>query len=212
MPMNTFEEQMRYAATGAMYNDVTPELTDARTRTYFLTKEYNESYGQPQEVREAILRRFIRKIGKNVFFEPDFRCEFGCNITIGDNFYANFDCVMLDVGGIEIGDNVLFGPRVGIYSTRHAFDPLERAAGGCFAKPVKIGDYAWIGAGVHMDHGVSVGENAIVGAGSVITRDIPPNVVAAGSPCKIIRELKPDEKTDYFDILKTRYGTPAERP
>lgn len=197
---------MTYARTGAMYNDITEELIAERTKTHFLVKQYNDNYGQPQDVREAILRKFIRKIGKNVFFEPDFRCEFGSNITIGDNFYANYDCILLDVGGIEIGDNVLFGPRVGIYSTRHAFDPQERAAGGCFAKPVAIGDFVWVGAGVHIDCGVAIGNNSIVGAGSVVTRDVPPNVVAAGSPCRVIRELKPDEKTNYFSVLKTFYG------
>ena len=103
-------------------------------------KKYNESFGKPSSEREAILKNLLKSIGKNVHFEPTFRCEFGFNISIGDNFYANFDCVMLDGGGIEIGNNVLFGPRVGIYTSNHSIDAEERINGGCYAKPVKIGN------------------------------------------------------------------------
>lgn len=199
------KEQMKRIRSGQLYNDLTQELVDFRRDTCLLTDEYNRSYGQPPQIREEILGRLLGSMGKNVFFEPSFRCEFGCNIHIGNDFYANFDCVMLDGGGITIGDNVLFGPRVGIYSTRHAFNPKERAAGACFARPVRIGSNVWIGAGVHIDQGVSIGENSVIGAGSVITRDIPPNVVAAGVPCKVIREIRDDEKTDYFEMLEREY-------
>lgn len=202
----TLEEQKKRIMSGEMYNDHTEELVTARKETVFLTDEYNRTYGQAPKVREAVLKRLLGEIGENVFFEPSFRCEFGFNIKIGNNFYANFDCVMLDGGGIEIGDNVLFGPRVGIYTSRHAYDPKERAAGACFAKPVKIGNNVWIGGGVHIDQGVTIGDNCIIGAGSVITRDIPANVVAAGVPCRVIRELTGDEKTDYFEMLKKEYG------
>lgn len=202
----TFEEQKKRIMSGEMYNDHTQELVTARKETVFLTDEYNRTYGQDPKVREAVLKKLLGEIGENVFFEPSFRCEFGFNIKIGNNFYANFDCVMLDGGGIEIGDNVLFGPRVGIYTSRHAYDPKERAAGACFAKPVKIGNNVWIGGGVHIDQGVTIGDNCIIGAGSVITRDIPANVVAAGVPCRVIRELTGDEKTDYFEMLKKEYG------
>jgi maltose O-acetyltransferase len=132
-----------------------------------------------------------------VHFEPTFRCEFGVNISIGNNFYANFDCVMLDGGGIEIGDDVLFGPRVGIYTSNHAIDAGERAAGGCYAKPVRIGNKVWIGAGVHINQGVTIGDGSIVGSGSVVTKDIPPNVIAAGVPCKILRRVTAEDKTGY---------------
>ncbi len=201
----TCEEQIKKALSGAIYNDVTPEFVKLREKAYFLTKEYEESYGKSGQEREMILKKLFKSMGKNPFLEPGFRCEFGFNITVGDNFYANFDCVLLDAGGIEIGNNVLFGPRVGIYTTRHAFDATERAAGACFTKPVIIGDNVWVGAGVHMDHGIKIGNNSIIGAGSVITRDIPPNVVAAGAPCRIIREISESEKTNYFEVLKTEY-------
>ena len=157
------------------------------------------------EVREAILRKLVKHAEEGAFFEPGFRCEFGFNITLGKNFYANFGCVLLDPGEIIIGDNVLFGPRVSIYTSRHAFNAQERAAGACYAKPVKIGNNVWVGGGVHMDHGITIGDNTVIGAGSVITRDIPSNVVAAGVPCRVIREITEDEATDYFDVLKNEY-------
>lgn len=190
-------EQKAFILSGEMYNDLTPELVEARERTVFLTNEYNASFGKTREEREAILRKLLKSIGTGVHFEPTFRCEFGYNISIGNNFYANFDCIMLDGGGIEIGDNVLFGPRVGIYTSNHAADPWERINGACYAKPVKIGSNVWIGAGVYINQGVTVGDCAIIGSGSVVTRDIPANVIAAGVPCKVIREITEDDKTGY---------------
>ena len=191
------EEQRQRILRGEMYNDLTEELVTAREKTVFLTNEYNESFGKTPEEREAILKKLLKSVGKGVHFEPDFRCEFGYNISIGNNFYANFDCVMLDGGGIEIGDNVLLGPRVGIYTSNHATDAWERINGACYAKPVKIGDNVWIGAGVHINQGVTIGENTIIGSGSVVTKDIPANVVAAGVPCKVIRAITDADKTGY---------------
>ena len=193
----TLEEQRSMILTGAMYNDLTPELIQAREKTVFITNEYNQSFGKQQNEREAVLKRLLKHIGSGVHFEPVFRCEFGFNITIGDNFYANFDCVMLDGGGIDIGNNVLFGPKVGIYTSNHATDATERVYGGCYAKPVKIGNNVWIGAGVHINQGVTIGDNTIIGSGSVITKSVPANVVAAGVPCKVIREITEKDKTGF---------------
>ena len=128
------EEQRQKILSGVMYNDLTPELVAAREKTVLLTDQYNASFGQPAEVREKILRKLLKSAGEGAYFEPNFRCEFGFNISVGKHFYANFDCVLLDGGGIEIGDHVLFGPRVGIYTSNHAIDAMERVAGGCYAK------------------------------------------------------------------------------
>lgn len=193
----TLEEQKRLILLGKMYNDLTQELIQVRQNAVFLTNEYNNSFGRPQHEREEILKKILKSIGKGVHFEPTFRCEFGFNITIGDNFYANFDCVMLDGGGIYIGNNVLFGPRVGIYTSNHATDAKERAAGGCYAKSVKIGNNVWIGAGVHINQGVTIGDNTIIGSGSVITKNIPANVIAAGVPCKVIRKITEEDRTGF---------------
>lgn len=191
------EAQREHILSGRMYNDLTDELVEARQRTVLLTDEYNRSFGRPQAEREAILRRLLRRAGRGCHFEPTFRCEFGFNISVGDHFYANFDCVMLDGGGITIGDHVLFGPRVGIYTTNHAVDAAERAAGACYAKPVTIGDHVWVGGGVTINQGVTIGDNAIIGSGSVVTRPIPANVIAVGVPARVLREITEADRTGY---------------
>lgn len=137
-------------------------------------------------------------MGENVNFEPDFRCEFGSNIFIGNNFFANFDCVILDCNRIVIGNNVLFGPSVGLYAGNHATHPEDRVAGGCYSKPITIGDNVWVGAGVHIMGGVTIGRNSIIGAGSVVTKDIPENVIAAGVPCRMIREITEEDRNPDF--------------
>jgi len=195
--MPSLEEQFAHISTGQMYNDLTDELAAAREQAVLLTNEYNSSFSRPAAEREAILRRLLGTVGSRVHFEPTFRCEFGRNIHIGNNFYANFDCVMLDGGGIYIGNDVLLAPRVGIYTSNHAIDPQERAAGGCFAKPVKIGNRVWIGAGAHLNPGVTIGDGSIIGAGSVVTSDVLPNVIAAGVPCRVIRAIGHKDRTDF---------------
>jgi maltose O-acetyltransferase len=195
--MPSLEQQFRHMRTGQMYNDLSPERVAAREKAVLLTNEYNGSF----PVRPPSAKRFSRLLGacgSGVHFEPTFRCEFGCNIYIGNNFYANFDCVMLDGGGIYIGDNVLLAPRVGIYTSNHAIDPAKRAAGGCFAKPVRIGNDVWIGAGAHLNPGVTIGDGSIVGSGSVVTTDIPPRVIAAGVPCRVIRAITGTDKTAFM--------------
>lgn len=192
------EEQRLFVLEGNVYNDLTPELKEARRKAIILTNKYNDSYDKSVEERESILKLLFKSIGKGVHFEPSLRVEFGYNITIGNNFYANFDCVMLDGGEIEIGDNVLFGPRVGIYTSNHAFDAEERVNGACFAKKVKIGNNVWIGANACINQGVTIGDNTIIGSGSVVTKDIPDNVIAAGVPCRVIRKITVKDKTGYI--------------
>ena len=195
--MPDLESQMTRVRSGQMYNDLTPELVMAREQTVLLTNQYNSAFSRPASEREDILRQLLGSLGTSVHFEPTFRCEFGRHIHIGNNFYANFDCVMLDGGGITIGDDVLLGPRVGIYTSNHAIDPAERAAGACYARPVRIGNRVWVGAGVHINPGVTIGEGSIIGSGSVVTSDIPPHVIAAGVPCRVIRAITEADKSGY---------------
>lgn len=183
--------------SGEMYNDLTPFLVNQREKTVFLTNEYNNSFGKDKQIREDILKRILKSIGTNVHFEPNLRCEFGFNITIGNNFYANYDCILLDGNSITIGDNVLFGPRVGLYTANHAIDAEERVAGGCYARPITIGNNVWVGANVDIMGGVTIGNNSIIGAGSVVTKSIPDNVIAAGVPCKVIRDITKEDRTGY---------------
>ncbi|WP_328467383.1 sugar O-acetyltransferase [Actinoplanes sp. NBC_00393] len=193
----TLEAQREHILSGRMYNDLTEELVQARQRTVLLTTEYNDSFGQSPATREAILRRLLGAVGEECYFEPTFRCEFGFNIRVGDHFYANFDCVMLDGGGITIGDHVLFGPKVGIYTSNHAIDAGERVAGGCYAKPVTIGDRVWVGGGVTINQGVSIGDDTIIGSGSVVTRPIPAGVIAVGNPARVLREITDADRTGW---------------
>lgn len=181
--------------SGEMYNDLSEDCIKARDYATKLTKKYNES--TYQEERKTILSNLLNKFGENSHFEPNFRCEYGFNISIGDNFFANFDCIILDCAPVNIGNNVLFGPRVGIYCANHAIDPVERQNGGCYSKAVNIGNNVWVGAGVHIVQGVNIGDNSVIGAGSVVLSDIPPNVVAAGNPCRVIREITENNKTGY---------------
>lgn len=195
----TLEDQRQHILSGNMYNDLTPELVQARERAVILTNRYNQSYGKSAKEREAILAELLKSAGEGAYFEPNFRCEFGYNISVGERFYANFDCVMLDGAEITIGDFVLFGPRVGIYTSNHATNPIERRNGACYAKPVIIGNDVWVGAGVHINQGVTIGDNCIIGSGSVVTKDIPANSIAAGVPCKVIKTITDDDKTDYLE-------------
>lgn len=193
----TLEQQRKFMLSGEMYNDLTEELVTARENTVLLTNQYNQSFGKTPDQREELLKSLFKSVGEKVHFEPNFRCEFGFNITIGSNFYANFDCIILDGASVTIGNNVLFGPRVGIYTSNHAIDADERVAGGCYAKPVNIGNNVWIGAGVNINQGVTIGDNTIIGSGSVITKDIPANVIAAGTQCKVLRAITQADKTGY---------------
>lgn len=191
-------QQFEHMATGAMYDDLTTELVAYRQETVIKTNQYNQSFGQAPAVRQALLKEIVGTMGENAHFEPSFRCEFGRNISLGENFYANFDCILLDGAQITIGDNVLFGPRSGIFTSNHAIDPVERVKGACYAKPVTISDNVWFGANVTVNQGVTVGDNTVIGSGSVVTKDLPANVVAAGVPCKVIREITEQDKTDYL--------------
>lgn len=191
------QDQRAHILTGAMYDDLTPEIIQAREDTILATNAYNATFGRPQQERQEVLARILGTVGEGAHFEPTFRCEFGYNIHLGRNFFANFDCVLLDGSTITIGDNVLFGPRVSIFTSNHAADPRERAAGACYAKPVTIGDDVWLGGGVTVNPGVTIGAGSIIGSGSVVTRDIPAGVVAAGNPARVIRAITEADVTGF---------------
>lgn len=195
--MTSLRDQLAHMATGAVYDDLTPELIRARRSAVLATDAYNASYGRPALEREALLRTLLGSVGAGASFEPTFRCEFGVNIHVGERFFGNFDCVMLDGATITIGDDVLIGPKVGIYTSNHSYDLGERVAGACLARPVTIGDGVWIAGGATILPGVSIGAGSIVGAGAVVTRDVPPGVIVAGNPARVIREITPEDRTGY---------------
>ncbi|SAL71712.1 hexapeptide repeat-containing transferase [Caballeronia arvi] len=191
------EELRTLMLSGKVYNDLDPELIAARARTVALTDDYNRLPTDDAAGRMKILRSLLASVGESAFFEPTLRCEFGFHVKVGERFYANFDCVLLDGGGIEIGDDVLFGPRVSVFTTNHSLDPTERRNGACIAKPVKIGSAVWLGGGVHVTPGVEIGDGVVVGAGSVVTRNLPSNTLAAGVPCRVIREITLRDKLGF---------------
>ncbi|WP_412989446.1 sugar O-acetyltransferase [Pediococcus siamensis] len=189
------EEKFEYMATGKPYDDLDPRLVRLRARATTATNKLNDAGTAVK--KEVLLRNLMGSVGKNPTIEPNFRCEFGRNIVIGDNFYANYDCVMLDGAPIKIGNNVLLGPKVGLYTSNHLFDSIERRMGGCIAKPIHIEDDVWIAANVTILPGVRIGKGSIVGGGSVVTRDIPSCVIAAGNPCRVIRKITSEDKTKF---------------
>lgn len=193
----TLDQQLAHMATGKVYDDLTPELIDARRRAVLATNAYNAAFGREQAEREALLRDLLGTVGEGANFEPTFRCEFGVNIHLGARFWANFDCVMLDGAPITIGDDVLLGPKVGLYTSNHSLDLTERVTGACVARPITIGDGVWIGANVTVLPGVSIGAGAVIGAGSVVTRDVPAGTVAAGNPARVLRAITEDDRTGY---------------
>ena len=138
--------------------------------------------------RDRIIRLIIGVAGENVFIETPFFCDYGYNITVGNNFYSNHNLVILDAASVEFGDNVFIGPHVGIYTVEHHLNPFLRSQSVESAKPVKIGNDVWIGGGVTILRGVTIGDNCVIGAGSIVTKDIPENSIAVGNPCRVIRK------------------------
>ncbi|GEL94644.1 sugar O-acetyltransferase [Cellulomonas composti] len=195
--MPTLAEQLAHMATGAVYDDLTPELIDARRRAVLATNAYNAAYGGSQEQREELLRAVVGGAGEGANLEPTFRCEFGTNIRLGARFFANFDCVLLDGAPITIGDDVLVGPKVGFYTSDHSLDRAERVAGACVARPITVGDGVWIAGGVTVLGGVRIGTGSVIGAGSVVMRDVPPGVVAVGNPARVLRPITQADRTGF---------------
>lgn len=189
------DEKFAYMATGQPYRDTDAELTALRDQATLTTNAVNAT--ADPETKETLLRQLVGSAGRKPFVNPNFRVEFGRNIHLGDNFYANYDCVMLDGALITIGSQVLLGPKVGLYTSNHLFDATERIRGGCIARPITIGDGCWLAANVTVLPGVTIGANTIIGGGSVVTHDIPANVIAAGNPCQVIRPITAADRTGY---------------
>ncbi|MFC1233354.1 sugar O-acetyltransferase [Vibrio sp. F74] len=139
---------------------------------------------------KASIKQLISNATDDTYIEPPFRCDYGSNIRVGKNFYANFNCIILDVNRVDIGDNVLFAPNVQVYTAGHPTDVKSRVEEGVeFGLPITIGDNVWIGGGVIICPGVTIGANSVIGAGAVVTKDVPENVVAAGNPCRVIKKI-----------------------
>ncbi|WP_034867780.1 sugar O-acetyltransferase [Clostridium lundense] len=183
--MRTEKEKM---LAGDLYYDGDEELIKERDYARNLTFEFNHTNPAEKEKKQKILKKLIVSKG-SIRIEAPFNCDYGYNIEVGENFFANYGCTILDVTKVTIGDNVLLAPNVQIYTACHPIDPAERLTGKEYAKPIVIGNNVWIGGGTIICPGVKIGDNVTIGAGSVVTKDIPNNVVAVGNPCKVIRNI-----------------------
>jgi maltose O-acetyltransferase len=178
---------------GELYDPDDPDLVADRERARDLTRRYNRTTPDERDRRRRLLEDLLGALGDECHVEPPFRCDYGYNIRVGENFYANFDCVVLDVCRVDIGRNCALGPGVHIYAATHPLDATERAAGAEYGAPVTVGDNVWIGGRAVLNPGVSVGDNAVVASGAVVTSDVPEDVVVGGNPATVIRELDSDD-------------------
>jgi maltose O-acetyltransferase len=173
---------------GELYDPMDPELVRARDRARDLCQDLNATREAQHEERWRILKELFGSGGETVWMQPPFFCDYGSNILLGERVFFNFNCVVLDVCRVTIGDYTLFGPAVQIYTATHPMNAELRRQRE-FAKPIEIGLDVWVGGGAILCPGVRVGSRSVIGAGSVVTRDIPEGVFAAGNPCRVIREI-----------------------
>ncbi len=174
---------------GELYDPLDEELSEERIKARLLLQQLNNSREDYPIERGRIIKELIPNSGEGLWLQPPFYCDYGYNIIVGEKVFFNFNCVVLDVMSVTIGSRTLFGPNVQIYTATHPLNYKERAAGLEFAKPVTIGEDVWVGGSVVICPGVTIGNRCVIGAGSVVTKDIPIGVFAAGNPCKVIREL-----------------------
>ena len=185
------EKEKSYA--GLLYQPADPELAADRDVTAKKLYDSNPLHPLDREARQAAIREILGKTGKNCVVEQPLFCTYGYNTTVGDNFFLNVNCKLMDSGKITIGNNVFIAPNVCIITEEHAMDVEQRLAGLEYTHPVTIGDNVWICTGAMVLPGVTIGDNCVIGAGSVVTKDIPPNSLAVGNPCRVIRTLEPGE-------------------
>lgn len=202
--MTTEEQRM---LSGKLYNVYGKDLAEKYAKKDHLLHQIN--FAEEGTDVQSLFKQLLGQSGKNVYFEPPFFCDFGSNISVGDDVYCNTNCVFLDSGKITIGSRVLMGPRVNLFAAGHPIDAGVRNQWLGFAKPITIGDDVWIGGNATINPGITIGNNVVIGSGSVVTHDIPANSVAAGNPCKVIRPITKEDQLewekqadDYHESLK----------
>ncbi|AIY04469.1 maltose O-acetyltransferase [Planococcus sp. PAMC 21323] len=185
--MLTEKEKM---LAGEMYDPHDSELRQKRMNARRLSRLFNDTTEMDGQDRSDLLKKLLGSTGDNIHVEPTIRCDYGFNIHVGNNFYANFDCVFLDVCEIRIGDNCMISPGVHIYTATHPLNAAARNSGKEFGKPVIIGDNVWIGGRAIITPGVTIGNNAIIAAGAVVTQDVLPNTLVGGNPARLIKQVE----------------------
>lgn len=185
------------AEAGLLYNAADPEINRGRLKSQQLCFAYNCLAPDQLDERTKIIHENLGRCGEKCVIEQPFYCDFWERVFVGENFYSNYNFVVLAGNRIEIGDNVMFGSDCSLYAAGHPFEAQSRNSGLEYAWPIHIGNNVWIGGGVRIMGGVRIGENTVVGAGSVVVSDIPDNVLAAGNPCRVIRKLDPKDDEKY---------------
>lgn len=191
---------------GELYIANDEELVELQLKKHRFLDEFNATKFEDYAKRRELAQNIFKKLGVNAIINKPFFCDYGCNISIGDNFYANFDCVFLDVNEIIIGNNVFLAPRVSLFTAGHPIDKDVRNEQLEFGHKIVIGDDVWIGGNVVVNPGVTIGSNVVIGSGSVVTKDIPSGVVAAGNPCKVIRKITEEDKIYWNEKRKLYYS------
>lgn len=184
--MKTEKEKM---INGELYFPADQELVKDRERARRLVRSFNHTDETDYETRTALLKGLFGSTGERIYIESNFRCDYGYNIHVGENFYANFDCTILDGGTVTIGNNCMIAPGVHIYTNTHPVNAKERITEIEYTKHVTIGDNVWIGGRAVINPGVTIGDNTVIASGAVVTKDVPDNVVVGGNPAKIIKIL-----------------------
>ncbi|MDY4858064.1 MAG: sugar O-acetyltransferase [Candidatus Onthovivens sp.] len=189
---------------GMLYIAKDEELSKLYEYKKTILKEFNDESNTDTNKKQELLKNLFKNFGKNSLINYPFRCDYGFNISVGDNFYANMDCIFLDVNEIIIGNNVMLGPRVNIFTAGHPIDKDIRNELLEYGYKVVIGNDVWIGGNVTINPGVKIGNNVVIGSGSVVTHDIEDNVIACGNPCKVIRKITLEDKK-YWEEQKKKY-------
>ena len=192
--MTEYEKMM----SGLAHLPYKEELKAMRRKAREILFEFNRTSPNDDEKQNALLRQLFGQADETTSINEPFHCDYGVNIRVGKNFFANYHCVMLDNGGITIGDNVMFAPNVSLYTVGHPLDVELRNAGWEQTAPITIGNNVWIGGNVVILPGVTIGDNVVVGAGSVVTKSIPNNSLALGNPCRVVREITAQDRENYI--------------
>lgn len=178
----------------AWLDGLSEERMENKKRIY----RYNSLSPEQGEEQAALIKEIIGKCGENIWIETPFHCDYGWNIEVGENFFANYNLTILDVGKVVIGKNAQIAPNVSIYTAGHPVHPDSRNTGYEYGIGVAIGDNVWLGGNTVINPGVTIGNNVVIGAGSVVTKDLPDDVIAVGNPCRVLRKITEEDRKYYF--------------
>lgn len=187
---------------GKPYLAFEEQLLNERQHAKGLVYAINTLHPFHLEERHELLKQLLGKTGDNFYVEPPFRCDYGYNIEIGENFYSNYNCTILDCAKVTIGKNVLFAPNVSLFTAGHPIDATLRSQEYEYAFPITIGDDVWVGGNTVINPGVTIGSNVVIGSGSVVTKDIPSNCIAVGNPCRVLRGITDEDQEYYYKKVK----------